>query len=310
MDAEGAAVTLRRAAKRYGGTVALDGLDLEVAGAGVTAILGPNGAGKSTAVGLMLGRLLPDAGEVRLFGRDPRDLAARRRVGAMLQSATLPPQLTVREQVALFAGYYPSPLPVAEAIRLAGLTGLEDRRCRALSGGQQRRVQFALALVGRPDLLVLDEPTVGLDLEARRALWASVRALVAGGAGVILTTHHLEEAEALADRIVVIDRGRVLADDTAAGVKAMVATRTIRCRTALPDATLRAMPDVRSVARSGVHAVIATAEAERTLRALLGADPDLADLTVTGASLEEAFVSLTGAQAADPLVAPAERSVA
>lgn len=286
-------IRLGRAVKRYGATVALDGLDLEIEGAGVTAILGPNGAGKSTAVGLMLGRLLPDAGDVRLFGLDPRDLRARRRVGAMLQSATLPPQLTVREQVSLFAGYYPDPLPVDGAIRLAGLDGLADRRCQALSGGQQRRVQFALAVVGRPALLVLDEPTVGLDLEARRALWSTVRDLVAGGTAVVLTTHHLEEAEALADRVVVIDRGRVLADDTAAGVKALVAARAIRCRTALSDAALAALPGVRSVARAGAGAVITSAEAERTLRALLTADPDLSDLTVTGATLEEAFVSLT-----------------
>ena len=241
-------VSLTAVTRSYGPVRALDGLDLEIRPGGVTALLGPNGAGKTTAIGVMLGRLRPDAGEVRLFGLDPRDRAARRRIGVMLQTAKLPRQLSVAEHIALFAGYYPDPMNLAEAVALAGLEGLEKRRASALSGGQQRRLQFAIAAVGRPDLLLLDEPSVGLDLEARRAMWATVRLLRDRGATILLTTHHLEEAEALADRIVVIDKGRVRAGGTVAEMKSIVSGRTIRCVTALDDAALAALPNVRSVA--------------------------------------------------------------
>lgn len=288
-------VRLSAVTKSYGAVRAVDGLDLEIRSGGVTALLGPNGAGKSTAIGLMLGSLRPDAGVARLFGHDPRDLAARRRIGVMLQTARLPRQLTVAELVALFGGYYPAPMSVAEAVRLAGLEGLERRRCSALSGGQQRRLQFAIAAVGRPDLLLLDEPSVGLDLEARRAMWATVRMLRERGATILLTTHHLEEAEALADRIVVIDKGRVRTSGTVADMKSIVAGRTIRCATALDDAALRALPNVRSVARAGRHAVLVTDGGEATARALLNADLSLSDLEITGAGLEEAFDALVAA---------------
>ncbi|BCW89735.1 Vitamin B12 import ATP-binding protein BtuD [Alphaproteobacteria bacterium SO-S41] len=285
-------VRLTGAVKRFGATLALNGLDLEIAPGGVTALLGPNGAGKTTAIGLMLGRLRPDAGEALLFGRDPRDLAARQRIGVMLQSAGLPQQLTVMEQVMLFAGYYEAAMPAAEAVALAGLGGLERRRCSALSGGQQRRLQFALAIVGRPDMLVLDEPSVGLDLEARRALWTTIRALRDRGATVLLTTHHLEEAEALADRVVVIDKGRVRASGSVADMKALVSGRSIRCLTALDDAALAALPGVRQVSRSGRHVVLLSEAGEATMRALLAADAGVADLQLTGAGLEEAFDAL------------------
>lgn len=288
-------VSLNAVTKAYGAVRALDGLDLSIAAGGVTALLGPNGAGKTTAIGVMLGRLRPDSGAVRVFGLDPRDLAARRRIGVMLQTAKLPRQLTVAEQVRLFAGYYPNPMPVTEALALAGLEGLERRRCAALSGGQQRRLQFAIAAVGRPDLLLLDEPSVGLDLEARRAMWATIRTLKGRGATILLTTHHLEEAEALSDRVVVIDKGRVRASGTVDEMKSIVSGRTIRCLTVLDDAALMALPHVRSVVRAGRHAVVVTAHAEATLRALLAADPALADLEIASAGLEEAFDALVAA---------------
>lgn len=288
-------VSLKAISRSYGAVKALDGLDLEIAGGGVTALLGPNGAGKSTAISVMLGRLRPDAGEVRLFGHDPRDLAARRRVGVMLQTAKLPRQLTVAEHIKLFAGYYPNPMPLTEAVALAGLEGLERRRASALSGGQQRRLQFAIAAVGRPDLLLLDEPSVGLDLEARRAMWATVRMLRERGATILLTTHHLEEAEALSDRVVVIDKGRVRASGTVGEMKAVVSGRTIRCLTGLDDTALLALPEVRSVSRSGQHAILVTSNAEATMRALLMADATVADLEITSAGLEEAFDALVAA---------------
>ncbi len=288
-------VSMKAVVKSYGAVRAVDGLDLQIDKGGVTALLGPNGAGKTTAIGLMLGRLRPGSGTVRLFGLDPRDLAARRRVGVMLQSATLPRQLTVREHVALFAGYYSNPMPVAEAIALAGLEGLERRRASALSGGQQRRLQFAIAVVGRPDLLLLDEPSVGLDLEARRALWATVRLLRERGATILLTTHHLEEAEALADRVVVIDKGRVRASGSVAEMKSIVSGRTIRCITSLDDAALAALPHVRSVARAGRHVILVSDNGEATMRALFAADAAVADLEIASAGLEEAFDALVAA---------------
>lgn len=280
--------------KRRGATLALDGLDLRLATGQVTALLGPNGAGKSTAVGLLTGRLAADAGAARLFGGDPRDARTRTRLGVMLQEAGMPRALTVAEQIDLFRGYYPAPRTRAEVVVLAGLQGLEARRCSALSGGQQRRLQFALAVAGRPDLLVLDEPSTAMDVEARRALWAAVRAEAARGAAVLLTTHHLEEAEALADRVVVIDRGRVIADGSPQGIKAQTAAGSIRCRTRLTDEVLAALAGVASVTREGGRVVLLTREPQATLRDLLSRDAEVEDLSLSGASLEDAFNRLVG----------------
>ena len=200
--------------KNYGAIEALRGLDLDIRRGELLTLLGPNGAGKTTAVRLLLGLSKPTGGRVELFGGDPRDASSRTRLGAMLQIARVPETLRVREHVHLFASYYPDPLPVEEAIRIAGLAGLEKRGFGQLSGGQQKRLLFALAIVGNPELLVLDEPTTGLDVESRRGLWKQIRAFVDSGPSVLLTTHYLTEAEALADRIVVIDHGMVVAEGT------------------------------------------------------------------------------------------------
>jgi ABC-2 type transport system ATP-binding protein len=294
MDRDDMASVARLAgvSKRFGAQTALDAITLDVRAGEVTALLGPNGAGKTTSVGVLTGRLSADAGEASLFGLDPSRPAARARMGVMLQSAGLPDVLTVRELVTLHSGYYRRPRDVADTIALAGLEGLETRRAGKLSGGQQRRLHYALAICGQPDLLVLDEPTTGLDHAARRRLWATVRADADGGTAVLLTTHYLEEADALADRIVVIDGGRIIADDTPAGIKASVAGSTIRCRTALADAVLSAMPGVRRVARSGAAATLLVADGAAAARALLGADPTLCDLTISAASLEDALANL------------------
>ena len=288
---------LSQVVKRRGATVALNGLDLAIRPGQCVALLGPNGAGKSTSVALLTGRLRPDAGEARLFGGDPRDVASRGRMGVMLQEAGLPRTLTVREQVDLFRGYYAAPRPLDEILRLAGLDGLERRRCGALSGGQQRRVQFALAIAGRPDFLVLDEPTTGMDIDARRALWSAVRAEIARGAAVLLTTHHLDEAEALADRIVVIDHGRVIADGAPEAIKSRVSAVAIRCRTRLSDGELAGLARVTGVSRDGGRATLLTTSASATLRELLSRDDTLDDLTVAGASLEDAVTRLVQASA-------------
>lgn len=279
--------------KKFGSQTVLDNITLEVRAGEVTALLGPNGAGKTTTVGILTGRLAPDGGHVELFGLDPLRPAARARMGVMLQSAGLPDVLTVQELVTLQSGYYRYPRGVAATIALAGLHGLEARPAGKLSGGQQRRLLYAFAICGKPDLLVLDEPTTGLDHEARRQLWTTVRDDADAGAAILLTTHYLEEADALADRIVVIDGGRIIADDTPARIKAQVAGSTIRCRTALADAALLCLPGVRSVSRGGAATTLLVADGAASARALLGADSRVSDLTITAASLEDALANLS-----------------
>ena len=215
------AAELRGVTKRYGGITALDAISLAIEPGKVTAVLGPNGAGKTTAVRLLLGLTRPTSGTVRLFDSDPQDLDARRRTGVMLQTAKVPETLRVREHVDLFRSYYTDPMPVDAVLAAAGLTALADRKYGQLSGGQQQRVQFALAICGDPELLFLDEPTVGLDVISRRAFWQEVRRLAQAGRGILLSTHYLEEADALADRVVVLHEGRILADGTPSSLKAM-----------------------------------------------------------------------------------------
>jgi ABC-2 type transport system ATP-binding protein len=210
---------LANVTKRFGTTVALDNLNLTIKPGELVALLGPNGAGKTTAVRLLLGLTKPDGGIARVFGADPRDAVNRIRTGAMLQVARVPETLRVREHIALFSSYYPDPLPLDEVIAAAGLEGIEKKQFGDLSGGQKQRVLFAIAICGNPDLIALDEPTVGLDVEARRALWKQIRAFVARGKSVLLTTHYLDEADALANRIVVIDHGRIVAEGTPAEIK-------------------------------------------------------------------------------------------
>lgn len=284
---------LRAVQKRYGKQQALAGIDLAVAPGQVLALLGPNGAGKTTAIHLLLGLQRADAGQVELFGQDPQRLVARQRIGVMLQSAGIQDMLKVRELLALTRSYYPQPRSVADCVALSGLDGLMERRYGQLSGGQQRRVQFALAICGRPQLLFLDEPTTGLDIDARQGLWKAIRELVAQGCAVLLTTHYLEEAEALADRVVVLAAGRILAQGCVRDIRAHVAQRRIRCVSMLPAETVEGWPRVRSVQRQGDYLDIVADAAEPVVRRLLAADPDLAELEVQRAGLAEAFVELT-----------------
>ena len=279
--------------RRRGTVQALDGVDLTLPAARVTALLGVNGAGKTTAIEILLGLQPADAGEATLFGRAPSDLQARRQVGVMLQQAQLPERLQVGELLALARSWYPQPRSVADCVALAGLDGLLDRRYGRLSGGQQRRVQFALALCGRPQLLFLDEPTTGLDIAARQQVWRAIRSLVADGVGVLLTTHYLEEAEALADRVVVLHAGRVYADGRVDAIRAQVAHRRIRCVTQLPADVVAGWPGVRSAEAADGQLVLLVEQAEPVLRRLLDADPQLADLDVQRAGLAEAFVAMT-----------------
>ena len=277
---------------------ALDAVDLDVRSGEVLAVLGANGAGKTTALGLLTGRLSADAGSARLFGADPRDPAVRRGIGVMLQDGDLPDTLRVAEHVRLFSSYYPSPRPVADTLALAGLADLARRPYGALSGGQKRRVEFALAICGRPPLLFVDEPTVGLDVEARRNFWAVLRQLRDEGAGIVLTTHYLEEADALADRIVLMAGGRVLAQDTPAGIKALAEGKRLRARTSLSPDVLGRWPGVVSVTVEQGVTELLSRDAEALLRRWLAEDAALSDLEVRPLSLEEAFLSLTARPAA------------
>jgi len=218
---------LKFVTKRYGPIDALRGVNLTIQPGELLALLGPNGAGKTTAVRILLGLTQPDSGHATIFDRAPGSHAAKLRRGALLQVAKVPETLKVREHIELFSAYYPKPLPLAETLEAAGLTGIENRLFGDLSGGQKQRVLFALALCGNPDLLFLDEPTVGLDVEARRALWTRIRAFVARGGSVLLTTHYLEEAEALANRIAVINQGRIVALGSPAEIKAGAAQNNL-----------------------------------------------------------------------------------
>lgn len=283
--------------KRFGSVVALDEFDLAVRSHELLAVLGPNGAGKTTAISLLLGLQQPDCGSARLFGQSPNLIQARRQVGVMMQEAALPPDLRVREQVDLVAGYYPDPLTPDAALELTGTTALAKRPYGKLSAGQKRQVQFAIAVVGRPVLLFLDEPTVGLDIQAREMVWATLRRLVEDGCSIVLTTHYLEEAEALADRVAVLAKGRLIATGTVSEMRALVVRKRITCRTALSRDEVAAWPDVQSVSRDhhGLH--ITASNTENVVRRLLAADDDLQDLEVERAGLAEAFTELTQTEA-------------
>ena len=284
---------LRDATKRFGTVDAVTNVNLTVGAGELLAVLGPNGAGKTTAISMLTGLRRPTSGKAHLFGRDPRDITARRRVGVMLQASGVPETLRVAELLDEFRGYYSDPLPVPAVVAAAGLDGLERRLYGELSGGQQRRVLFAIALCGDPELLFFDEPTTGLDVEVRRGLWATLRDLTRAGRGVVLTTHYLEEADALADRIVVLDHGRVIAEGSPTEIKALVPGRRIRAHSSVSVGDAERFPGVQRASRDGAWLELLTGAAEPALRELMARDPAITNLTVAEPSLEEAFLALT-----------------
>lgn len=290
---------LRAVSQRYGKVKALDGVDFRLQAGEVVALLGPNGAGKTTLVHLLLGLLKPQQGSAMLFGQDPSDLAARRRSGAMLQLSGVPENLTVAEHLACFAAYYPTPRPIAEVMDRTGLDGLARRPYAKLSGGQRQRLHLALALVGDPEAVFLDEPTTGLDVTAKRGLWDVVRRLTSEDRAVLLTTHDLNEAEALADRVVLLHHGRVIASGTPSEVSAITAGRRVRVVSRLTEDQLQALPGVRSVQRDGAAWELLCTKAEPVVLQLLQRDPQAGELEVGGARLEEAFLALTAASRPD-----------
>ena len=284
---------LSEVSKKYGATTALDGLNLTLRAGEVVALLGPNGAGKSTTVRLMLGLASPASGMVRIFNCDPREAASRTRVGAMLQVARVIDTLRVREHIDLFRSYYPKPLAMQDIVRIAQLEGIEGKFFGELSGGQKQRVLFALAVCGDPDLVFLDEPTVGMDIEARRGLWQQIRSLKARGKTVLLTTHYLEEADALADRVIVINKGHLVSEGTPAEIKRMTGGKRIKCATRLEDAYLLGLESVTAVERNGDFVTVTAGNAEAVVRKMLLEDERLTGLEIASPALEDAFLALT-----------------
>jgi ABC-2 type transport system ATP-binding protein len=290
----GAAIEIRGVRKAFGDVVAVDGVDLDVAPGEVIALLGPNGAGKTTTIEMLLGLRAPDAGQVLVFGQSPVGAIKDGHVGAMLQSGGLLGDLTVGQTVTLVASLHRKPLAPERALELAGIDDLAKRKVGTLSGGQRQRLLFALAVVPDPELVVLDEPTVAMDVETRRAFWAAMRNLTDTGRSVLFATHYLEEADANADRIVLMARGRVVADGPATQIKAAVDVRRIRAT--LPGADgdrLVGLPGVRAVSIHGRSVELACSDADAALRALIATEPDARDFEVSGADLEDAFLALT-----------------
>jgi ABC-2 type transport system ATP-binding protein len=286
------AVTLNGVTKRYGEVQAVAGVDLTIRSGEVVALLGPNGAGKSTTIEMLLGLVKPDAGAVAVYGSDPVSAIAAGRVGAMLQSGGIIEDAKVGELVSLVAHLHRDPLPIGEALERAGVTDLTDRVFKTLSGGQKQRVRFAMAIVAKPDLIVLDEPTTGMDVESRRAFWASMHAETAQGRTVLFATHYLDEADTYADRVVLMRGGRVVADGTAAQIKATVSGRTVRAT--IPDAdlpSLAALPGVRNVETRGTVVLLQCENSDLVLRQLLDTT-SAHDIEVWSPDLEDAVLAI------------------
>ncbi|MFF1721298.1 ABC transporter ATP-binding protein [Streptomyces sviceus] len=293
-------VAFDQVSKAYGEVRAVDGLDLTLRPGETVALLGPNGAGKSTTLDLLLGLKQPDSGSVRLFGTSPREAIVAGRVGAMLQSGGLMDEVTVAELVRLACDLHPKPYRPTEVLSRAGIAQIADRKVNKLSGGQAQRVRFALATAGDSDLIVLDEPTTGMDVTTRQAFWATMREQADQGRTVLFATHYLEEADAIADRVLVLHRGRLLADGTAAEIKAKAGARRIAfdLEGTIDEGPLRALPFLTSIDISGQTVRIQSTDADATVHALYGLGVYPRNLEVAGLGLEQAFVAITEAEEA------------
>jgi ABC-2 type transport system ATP-binding protein len=274
---------------------AVRGIDISIPAGETVALLGPNGAGKSTTIDMMLGLTRPDEGAVSLFGLSPKDAVAGGLVGAMLQTGELIRDLSVRELLAMTASLYPEPMDIEEVLSMSGLNKEAGQRTQKLSGGQSQRVRFAIALVGDPDLLVLDEPTVALDVEGRREFWTAMRGYADRGKTILFATHYLEEADANADRAILMAHGRIVADGPTTEIKAQVGTKTIRATLADVDpGELGALPGVAGAERHGGSVTLRCSDSDAAIVALLARHPQARDIEITGAGLEDAFLELTG----------------
>ncbi|WP_327310585.1 ABC transporter ATP-binding protein [Streptomyces sp. NBC_01243] len=295
-----AAVRFDQVSKAYGAVRAVDGLTLDLHPGETVALLGPNGAGKSSTLDLLLGLRTADSGSVQVFGTTPQDAIAAGRVGAMLQTGGLMEDVTVKELVGLACDLHPKPFPVAEVLSRAGIAQIADRMVNKLSGGQEQRVRFALATAGANDLIVLDEPTTGMDVTARQAFWATMREQAEQGRAVLFATHYLEEADAIADRVLVLHKGRLLADGTAAEIKAKAGARRISFELQGPvdEAALRGLPFLAALDITGNRVRIQSHDADATVHAVYGLGLYPRELEVAGLGLEQAFVAITEAEEA------------
>jgi ABC-2 type transport system ATP-binding protein len=292
------AAQLIDATKKYGSVEALKGVSIDIELGDVVAMLGPNGAGKTTSISLLLGLRQPTSGKALLLGLKPDDLNARSRVGVMLQESGIPTVLKVRELVDLFRSYYPKPMARDRAIAMAGLEEKANAQVKELSGGQKQRLYFALAVCGDPDVLFLDEPTVGMDVEGRRSFIERIAEFIQMGRTVVLTTHYLEEADQLAKRVIVIDRGVVIADASPQEIKSRVAGKRVRFAASLTEKDLDGLPVSASTIQD--HRVqLLTNQPEAVLRELFRRGVEISDLEVAGADLEDAFISLTTHKASE-----------
>ncbi len=296
------AVSLRGLRKRFASLVAVDGIDLHVAAGEVVALLGPNGAGKSTTIDMLLGLAPPDDGTVRIWGQPPARACQDGLVGALMQTGGLLGAATVRELVTVMCRLSPRPLPIDDVLATARVDDIAGSRADRLSGGQVQRVRFAMAIAGNPELLILDEPTVAMDVATRRAFWQAMRDWTDRGRTVVFATHYLEEADAYADRVVLMAKGRIVADGSSSEIKAAVGGRTIRA--AVPGATtqsLEALPSVTAVEHRGELAALRSSDSDTTLRTLLATFPDVHDIEIVSAGLEDAFLALTDDHTGTPL---------
>jgi ABC-2 type transport system ATP-binding protein len=300
MTTTASVVAFDQVSKAYDAVRAVDGLTLDLSPGQTVALLGPNGAGKSTTLDLLLGLKKPDSGTVSLFGSGPREAIVAGRVGAMLQSGGLMDEVTVAELVRLACDLHPKPYRPSEVLSRAGIAQIADRKVNKLSGGQAQRVRFALATAGDSDLIVLDEPTTGMDVTTRQAFWATMRKQADEGRTVLFATHYLEEADAVADRVLVLHRGRLLADGTAAEIKAKAGARRVSFDLAgtVDEAALRGLPFLTSLAVSGPTVRIQSTDADATVHALYGLGVYPRNLEVAGLGLEQAFVAITAAEEA------------
>jgi ABC-2 type transport system ATP-binding protein len=299
LDGSEAAVRVAGVTRRFGAVVAVDNLDLVVRHGETIALLGPNGAGKTTTISMLLGLSTPDSGSIEIFGSAPGSATAHANVGAMLQDGGMMPGVQIIELLAMVRSLYPAPLGLDEAVDIAQLGGLEKRRVDRLSGGQSQRLRLAMALVGDPRLLILDEPTAAMDVETRRGFWRAMEGFTARGRTILFSTHYLDEADVAADRVVMLARGRVVADGTPSAIKDSVGLRVIRFSTALSGvAGLEALPGAVSATAHGGRIELRCSDSDSALRALIATRPDAHDIEVAGIALEDAFITITDGLAA------------
>jgi len=293
------AVVLDAVTRSFGPVLAVDRLSLAVERGKTLALLGPNGAGKTTTISMLLGLTRPDSGSISVFGTPPGVAAARGMVGAMLQDGGMMPGVQVNELLSMTRRLYPAPLGLDEVVEVAQLRGIERRRVDRLSGGQSQRLRLAMALIGDPQLLILDEPTAAMDVETRRGFWHAMQGFTERGRTILFSTHYLDEADVAADRVVMMARGRVVADGTPSDIKDSVGLRVIRCALGAPGVTgLDALPGVVSATARGDRVELRCRDTDIALRALLAARPDAHDIEVSGVALEDAFIAITDGIAA------------